>query len=323
MFSFFFCFLFSQAANAFWNPEYYDPNRRTITKKLLYAEWTDFSNELKSLMYLAVVTDRTLIIPNVLGADDIKGVDVYKNLVMWPGFRVAHVRQAKRKRNGPQLQESEEEEQQESSHSNLRITNFFFNEKNQREEIGRKNVPVVDSIEMSSLLSIVEPAFYWRVKRDYSPLIPDPSIITFLKSVSLTDIEQFLLLPEISELPRIVIHMDTLKKNYKEKKNKNEDKNNNEKNKKNNMKDKSDVISSHVHASTIGRLTAWAGDSVGSYKKYSQEINEYVAIPKLHYDGKRSKEKNLLRDIIIDDVRPCDRILQAMRGNRSCFDKCQ
>jgi hypothetical protein len=39
-----------KAANAFWNPEYYDPNRKTLTKKLIHTKGKDI--ELRSLIYL-------------------------------------------------------------------------------------------------------------------------------------------------------------------------------------------------------------------------------------------------------------------------------
>lgn len=56
-----------KAANAFWNPRYYDPLRRTITKQLLYIDSQSLLDEVRSLVWLAIVTERSLILPNILG----------------------------------------------------------------------------------------------------------------------------------------------------------------------------------------------------------------------------------------------------------------
>ena len=70
--------------------------------------------EVRALAWLAISSDRGLIIPNLLGSEDVTTVDPYKGQRMWPGFRVALV----------------------------------------------ENQLKVD---------ILEPAFYWRVHRDYDP----------------------------------------------------------------------------------------------------------------------------------------------------------
>ena len=258
-------------------------------------------------MYLSIVTDRTLIIPNVLGDDGLTGIDIYKSLIMWPGFRIAHIRQKKKRSEGSTgtLQESEEDDRV----LNNRYRNFFVSEKNLLEEISREDEKN-GNVDISSLVSIVEPAYYWRIRRDYSTDIPRPTVLSFLKSATLPDIERYLLSPDVRDIPRIVIHMDTKKG---KKKNNNEEENTKE----------FDFLSENVHNLTINRLMAWAEDSVGSYRKFSQEFPDYVTIPKLHFEANRIKEKNLLRNVIIHDIRPCDRILREMRGNRSCFDKCQ
>lgn len=89
-----------KAANAFWNPRYYDPYTRTITKKLLFSTPEELEQELLSLVYLAIITNRTLIIPNILGEENlsiIRTVDPYNKLSLWPGFRVAFFKKIKRK----------------------------------------------------------------------------------------------------------------------------------------------------------------------------------------------------------------------------------
>ena len=69
-------------------------------------------------MYLALVTNRTLIIPNLLGNEErIHTVPLYRGLALWPGFRVVREK------------------------------------KDSEEKLGVK---------------ILEPSFYWRVKKDYA-----------------------------------------------------------------------------------------------------------------------------------------------------------
>lgn len=81
-----------KATNAFWNPRYYDPLRNTLTKQILYTSDLDLLDEVRSLVWLAIETRRSLIIPNILGHERTKTVDKYKNQAMWPGFRIAFLK---------------------------------------------------------------------------------------------------------------------------------------------------------------------------------------------------------------------------------------
>lgn len=56
-----------KATNAFWNPEYYNPLRRTITKQLLFVNEAQLLDEVRSLVWLAIRTNRALVLPNILG----------------------------------------------------------------------------------------------------------------------------------------------------------------------------------------------------------------------------------------------------------------
>ena len=81
-----------KASNAFWNPRYYDPIRPTLTKQLLYVSDSQLLDEVRSLMWLCLSTGRSLIIPNLLGADDMAGAHRHNNRSMWPGFRVSKLK---------------------------------------------------------------------------------------------------------------------------------------------------------------------------------------------------------------------------------------
>ena len=83
-----------KASTAFWNPRYYDPLRKTITKQLLFTSELELLDEVRSLIWLAMATERSLIIPNILGPESIKTVAKYQNQSMWPGFRVTFLKRS-------------------------------------------------------------------------------------------------------------------------------------------------------------------------------------------------------------------------------------
>lgn len=234
-----------KAANAFWNPKYYNPKRRTLTKKLLYGTEIELLQEVRTMVYLAVVSNRTLIIPNVLGHDRITTVDYYLGKAMWPGFRVLYVKKDSK--------------------------------------IG---------------VDIVEPAFYWRVQRDYSKIVPPPklAVLTVESATKLAEIEKLLLSPLYNDHPRIVMH--SVKKRYV------------------------DAAMAQTDIDEEVATLNWAMDSVGTYRQHDIESAHYVSIPKLsapRYGG--VKRTNLAYDII-HDTRLCNGVFARMKGNRSCFDKC-
>ena len=261
-------------------------------------------------MYLAIVTDRTLIVPNILGSEDLEGpnVQLFNGLAMWPGFRVTHIssqreEEVRRKKRMERQEKKRKEKGAQSSHSNEKSgfkNSFFFNERSAA--AASAAVPYSVGCDVLDLLTIVEPAYYWRVSRDYSSSVPDPSVISFMRSATLQNMEDYLLSPAISDIPRIVINMD--------------------KNKRNKIDPLHAGVALDVHNSTLSRLITWANDSVGTYKSYNTEYADYLPLPKLLYDRARNAHRSALRDLIIDMVRPCHRMLETNRGNRSCFDKC-
>ena len=235
-----------KAVNAFWNPNYYDPNRRTLTKRLLYSTDNNLEEEIHSLMYLASITNRTLIIPNILAHESLANIRKllkYKGQVLWPGFRVAYFHKK----------------------SNLQI-------------------------------DIAEPAFYWRVQRDYSKDVPDPYVVPFGKNANFKTIESQLLSDKVNYQSRVVID-----------------------------------ISPTYHGENTDRnderildTIKWAQDSVGLYNKYDEESKKYLEIPKIYH---RYIDQGFYKDYALvnkikKQTRLCDRIFMQMKGNRSCFDKC-
>ena len=219
--------------------------------------------EVRSLIYLALVTNRALILPNVLGyqiinkilhidyfpgsASDLKYTDVYEELALWPGFRVAHV-----------------------------------------------------SDDFNKNLNILEPSFYWRVRRDFSDsqtVTPTPLVVTFndTNSISLRDIEDILKQPYYDSYPRIVINYQLSTKRYPN----------------------TESIDAQVD-----RLSDWSSDSVGNYDEYNIERKRYKPLPQLSVKNKLGVRNVKLAYDIVDNIRLCDHIFVPNRGNRSCFDKC-
>eukprot|EP00981_Chlorochromonas_danica_P013934 scaffold7111_cov187-Ochromonas_danica.AAC.6 len=77
-----------KAVNAFWNPFYYDPTRRTITKPLIFLTEEELRDEVRSLFYLAIATNRSIILPNLLGSPQWEKVeDIFEDRALWPAFR--------------------------------------------------------------------------------------------------------------------------------------------------------------------------------------------------------------------------------------------
>jgi len=291
-----------QAANAFWNPKYYDPNRRTITKPLVYLTGQQMRWEVRSLLYLAIVTNRSVIIPNLLGneLDAESNVELFGGRAMWPGFRVA-----------------------------------FFKKS--------FNLPV----------QILEPAFYWRMNRDYadadhgviSPAsessfssssatmtskpatVAPPVTIVPLQDIPLQpyqhptihSIEKLLLSDKYHHIPRLVLQgvpgggtgggggggsggSSSGQRHLQQQ---------------------------HGSLNSALNLRKWAEDSVGLFESYEVESNRYSELPGLPRESDPARSGRLddlsqphVAKVIIENVRLCERILNPNLGNRSCFDKC-
>mmetsp|Transcript_15449 Transcript_15449/g.31226 ORF Transcript_15449/g.31226 Transcript_15449/m.31226 type:complete len:361 (+) Transcript_15449:2-1084(+) len=229
-----------KAANAFWNPKYYDPLRRTITKQLIYINDEQLLDELRSLVWLALSTDRALIIPNILGSEE-KGntFKAYQNQVMWPGFRVTFLKRSK----------------------------------------GRNDLNV----------QILEPAYYWRIQRDYDP-IPDPSIVYFQDGDNLMRIKENM--DKVDASPRIIIQAEQRVR-----------------------------LEGEARRQSETELKTWADDSVGIFPRpYAHIYRQYHAIPSVK--GIRAVRGIRLVQDVLQNMRNCKNIFGSVMGTRSCFQIC-
>ena len=58
----------------------------------MYLDGEQLRYELRSLLYLAIVTNRSLIVPNVLGDKvELAYKDLYRGKALWPGFRTPYI----------------------------------------------------------------------------------------------------------------------------------------------------------------------------------------------------------------------------------------
>ena len=233
-----------KAANAFWNPFYYHPSRWTLTKKLIFFNEKQFKNEIRSLIWIAIESNRSLILPNALAAEDVKTVDLHRSAALWPGFRLAYAK--------PEIQ-----------------------------------------------VDIIEPAFYWRIRRDYlKPLhdtsasslstvqIPHPSVISMVETET---VESVFRAVASSNEPRIILNM---------------------------MKPSRRDTSS---GPAVDHLLEWADDSVGAWRPLPIEKREYGKLAA--YSELKWPDYNKLRgrysgEFFMNNVRICKKIFAPMRGNR-------
>ena len=140
----------------------------------------------------------------------------------------------------------------------------------------------------------VEPGYYWRLYRDSSKEskahIPNPLIVSFQHDDTISNIEKVLSSSSLSE---------------------------------NSMKD-SIACADHprivIHmrhpTSNLHNLLgeqllqeSWANHSVGRFDSWKIEKEKYVKMPIY-------RKENI-------DIRLCAGILDRIKGNRSCFDKCK
>lgn len=249
--------------NAFWNPKYYDPSRRTLTKQLLFLSEKQLQNELRSLLYLAARTKRSLIVPNLLGNSEISMVQlVNASQAMWPGFRLIHLKK--------------------------------------KHDLS---------------LDILEPAFYWRIRRDYGRNGPVPAaqVVGVAAESSLGDIENLLSGPAFDQHPRIVLHTVAPAAAAVARAAVTGD------------SDWGRVLRP-LSEPIVAQLRIWADHSVGSFPRPFEDIEtEYSPIPSV--SGRRARGAARLSNPAMgqqlqDGIRACDKIFHKIYGNRSCFDKC-
>jgi hypothetical protein len=329
-----------KAANAYWNPYYYDPSRPTITKKLLmfhnknlqsydkgYLNTRRLEEEVQSLVYLAMKLNRTLIIPNVLleqatgrhelilNSVDPKKSNIiqrpgYKGNTLWPGFRVL----------------------------NLKTDDAGW-----------------DVLKVNQ----VEPAYYWRVKRDYTDTdtdtdtdadakassqpsnnsgVPEPTVISFTPDVPLSKIEEVLAAFTPDKISRLVIHMlpEIKRVTNLPQKAKYQQETYVSKTLENIEEYQQPTKTDEWVREEQAKTKKWAQHSVGDFDTWEIESSKYQPLPSLvsiiEIEKEKRQKKNkgysnfgsrsIISKNILMNARLCTNIGERMKGNRSCFGKC-
>ncbi len=195
-------------------------------------------------------------------------------------------------------------------------------------------------------IEILEPAYYWRIERDYAhQQVPSPTIVSFRDKVPfdlpavdpdrvehktdksfasassekqskskktrdliVRDIESTLLSPSYRDIPRIVLNINPL---Y--------------------------LVNEKLWKYT-NHTKEWAMDSVGDYWSYQDELNFYRPLPRCSVSltdpsgsswmarhawfGEQVLQPKIARQIAYHS-RSCNILFQFDYGNRSCFNKCK
>eukprot|EP00605_Chrysophyceae_sp_TOSAG23-4_P002246 GSChrysophyteH1.ASY1.ANO1.2490.1 assembled CDS len=328
-----------KASNAFWNPFYYDPLRPTLTKKLLafnklsskearsdkhthealdigYLNVEMLQQEIHSLVYLAIKLNRTLIIPNLL-LEDARGplkaalnyVDPKKsNVIQRPIYK------------GNALWPG------------FRVLHLKT----------EHNDPNAKSI---LRLQQVEPAYYWRVERDYNSdedgtgSVPEPTIVSFTTDAenNLGKIEETLSAFSHERIPRLVVHIlpDPENPTFRGAHGKmvHQQKVYISSTLENTLESIREPMKSEIFVKNEQQLLKkWASHSVGAFDSWDIESVKYQPLPALDTAEKYEQENKgemtwggLIgghSDDVHQNARLCANIGGRMKGNRSCFGKC-
>ena len=280
-----------KAANAYWNPRYYDPYRRTITKLIYYTKKSEVQEELRALVFLGVVLKRSVILANVIGA-------------MKPKKKV----QLKDSYNPKQVWEDEEIPE------GIRPVNFVcpggFMQHYIYDNVGNGAAPIWPGFRLAKQVSdildfkaygveLLEAGFYWRCNRHYNTP-PPPVIMKIDIKSSLEDIRSIAESEQYKNVPRLVIQMC--------------DGNNcNEEAMMNWASDPTGVGAS-VQEKTVA---AWS-------------ILPSLSLPSTLTLNNRGGKKIVTKQSLLstmrevkDGIRMCKNVFGPLGGNRTCFRKCK
>lgn len=180
-----------KAANAYWNPRYYDPVRPTITKTLYFTQSKRVEQEMRALVWLGVATGRSIILPNLIGPPQRKRFleHNYKEELVWPPERVpAGVRASHYIRPGAFMK--------------------FFMHGAAPMWPGFRLLKVDENkLKLKALgVTLLEHGFYWRVHRNYDD-VPPVTLVSYVEGLSLDKVrEKVLASGTLQSAPRVVLH---------------------------------------------------------------------------------------------------------------------
>ena len=132
-----------------------------------------------------------------------------------------------------------------------------------------------------------------EARQKASQAVPEPMVVTVSVGDSLVDIERRLQASDVRNAPRLVLHVTRTESGDRQKHEQEE-------------------------------MKSWAVHSVGEFRSYEEELNEYNQLPSMvGISGAPHAPNGLTSAKLTDNIRLCKGILEPMMGNRSCFDKCK
>ena len=279
-----------KATNAFWNPRYYDPLRPTLTKQIIFINNNQVKDEVRSLVWLAMATGRALISPNLVGSDELLATSPqYNSKAMWPGFRVTFLKRVKKPSTALTVQG---------------LTNNILGSLSARGTRDKLNIASgpggVFQVKQNALnVQILEPAFYWRVQRDYDD-VPEPTVLLFHENPVLTEVRDAILALPADKSIRVIIHIRISEKERM-------------------FRGMSKNLARESESTEISRVQQWAKSSVGELQlPFATEQQRYGSISSV----KSIRQEGSTVEDVLQGMRTCNDVFARLRGNRTCFQIC-
>lgn len=151
-------------------------------------------------------------------------------------------------------------------------------------------------------VDVLEPAFYWRISRDYDE-VPKPKFVFFHpKKHDLNEVYDMITKDDIDKSSRLVLHgsMSSKLTSF-------------------NSKPNYDSLDDKKLLKIINNVAKWADDSVGWYENsFTKELFNYGVLASV----KTLSRNQPLIDDALKGMRACQNIFGPHKGNRSCFQIC-
>ena len=147
-------------------------------------------------------------------------------------------------------------------------------------------------------MELLEPAYYWRVARDYDD-VPDPVIVPWYATDTLVAIRDRILALDTSSNynSRVVLHYQMTEA------------------------DRNTLVGqarTETAEEGTARVVKWAEDSVGHYPdRFDVELRRYAPLPKV-----KAIRDELGVQEVLNGMRTCKDVFARLRGNRTCFQVC-
>ena len=274
-----------KAANAYWNPRYYDPMRPTLSKLIYYTDEEGVTDELRALLWLGIQTGRSIIMGNIIGPPQRPehvtdtGYDSNDPALVWPPSKIPPgVRASHYIRPGEFMK--------------------FFMHGVAPMWPGFRTLKLNDRVDLKKLgVELLEHSFYWRVQRNYAD-VPPVTVVSVVEGTLLQDIKaRILKVSANGAAPRVVLHVCP----------------------------KSLQGGLNECSQQARLVQQWANCSIGlmieSPTKAAWNRFRYAKLPNLK--TLQGSDVNQLQRDLNGGARACKNIFGPLGGNRTCFGKCR